>query len=553
MALRIWLPFNGDLTQQGLDDINLTMSSISFENGKLGRCIRLGYSNYFNVPSMVNAKQMTIALWCKINTATSTDYVHAIEWQSTNGTQTHSSRQEFYDDCTHVGFWYQNGGLYDVSVNVGGWKHYAFTVDYENGKSQLYINGTLIKNGTDVDINHYLTGVFKIGDNDLDISMNDVRIYDTILPPLMISEIAKGLILHLPLCNCVPNLADTTKQIIPAQNGSTILVDNGVEIIGEDIDTYFNIPLAQTLLYGEKYTISFECSGLNNNETITFSINGLNNDNSITIKNGLNKLTFVSESDITTNLLVDDIYRHNSPHVILTNFKIEEGEKATKWFFSTNDPSYRLVMDNIEYDVSGYKHNGIKNGDVSNSGDTKRYQTSTLFKSTSSNIIVSGLTTSGFGNSYTISWWAKVSTFSGKMMWGFADGNRLNGIYNGNLWNTGDGSNNPIFTPGTTTQIIQPSINEWHHYVMTGNGFNNYLYVDGELYGQSKTYKPINGTSIYINGYGGAASYAYNDLLISDFRIYAIAFSNSQVKSLYNTPIAFSYDGSLVTYSEIEE
>jgi hypothetical protein len=31
------------------------------------------------------------------------------------------------------------------------------------------------------------------------------------------------------------------------------------------------------------------------------------------------------------------------------------------------------------------------------------------------------------------------------MQWGFVNGsNRLNGIYNGNLWNTGDSSNNPI-------------------------------------------------------------------------------------------------------------
>jgi len=37
------------------------------------------------------------------------------------------------------------------------------------------------------------------------------------------------------------------------------------------------------------------------------------------------------------------------------------------------------------------------------------------------------------------------------MFWGFANGIRLNGMYNGNLWNTGDSSDNPIYNIGTTT------------------------------------------------------------------------------------------------------
>ena len=553
MALRVWLPFNGDLTQQGLDDIDLTLSSTSFENGKLGKCIRLGYSNNFTVSSMVNSKQMTITLWCKVNTAASTNYLHAIGWQSTNGTQTHTSRQEFYDGCTHTGFQYINGGLSNISVSVGSWNHYAFTIDYTSGKSQVYVNGTLQKTGTNADTTHYVNGIFYIGNSGLDISMNDLRIYDDVLPPLMISEISKGLVLHLPLFNYVANLADTTREIIPAQNGSVALIDNGVQITGEDVDTFFSIPLAQTLTSGKKYTLSFECSGLNDDEVLIFGVDGPNSGNELKIKNGINKITFMPVNNITSSLLLDDIYRNNYPQVSLTRFKIDEGSRATEWFFSSNDSLYDLLIDNKEYDVSGYKHNGVKNGSMKNSGDTKRYSTSTLFRSQTANIVVSNLNTIGFSDSYTFSWWAKVTTFSGKMMWGFADGNRLNAIYNGNVLNTGDGTGNPIYTPGTTTQITPPSVDKWHHYVITGNGSNNYLYVDGELYGQSSAYKPINGSTIYINGYGGSSSYAYNDLLISDFRLYAIALSANQVSALYKTPVVFSYNGSLMTQSEVEE
>ena len=82
------------------------------------------------------------------------------------------------------------------------------------------------------------------------------------------------------------------------------------------------------------------------------------------------------------------------------------------------------------------------------------------------------------------------------MFWGFSDGVRLNGMYMGNLWNTGDSSNNPLYNIGTTTQVSVPSINTWHHFVMTGNGTKCYVYLDGQLSAEAKTYKSISGTSI---------------------------------------------------------
>ena len=48
-----------------------------------------------------------------------------------------------------------------------------------------------------------------------------------------------------------------------------------------------------------------------------------------------------------------------------------------------------------------------------------------------------------------------------------------------------------------------------------------FLYVDGVLYGQAKTYKAISGTSIYINGWDSSTSYCSDNTDMSDFRIYA--------------------------------
>ena len=68
---------------------------------------------------------------------------------------------------------------------------------------------------------------------------------------------------------------------------------------------------------------------------------------------------------------------------------------------------------------------------------------------------------------------------------------------------------------------------------MTGNGTKCYVYLDGELWAEAKTYKAISGTSIYINGWTTSTDYSYADVNICDFRIYATALSARDVKSLY--------------------
>ena len=83
---------------------------------------------------------------------------------------------------------------------VGEWNHYAFTIDYETGEANYYINGN--KHGTthtNVDTTHYLRGDFSFGQSGLDLSENDIRIYDHILSPREVKEISKGLVLHYPL------------------------------------------------------------------------------------------------------------------------------------------------------------------------------------------------------------------------------------------------------------------------------------------------------------------------------------------------------------------
>lgn len=194
----------------------------------------------------------------------------------------------------------------------------------------------------------------------------------------------------------------------------------------------------------------------------------------------------------------------------------------------------------IEYDISGYHHDGTVLNSPAAEFDTVRYKNILHINATNQKVKATGITTSGFQNSYTIAWWANfASGQSAAMHWGFSAGTRLNGLYNnGNLWNTGDGSSNPLYAPGTTTQLASNAslAGQWHHWAMTGNGTKCYLYKDGELYGEAKTYKALNCSNVdfYINGWDSGTTYCSSNSKFSDLRIYATALSAVEVKELYD-------------------
>lgn len=133
------------------------------------------------------------------------------------------------------------------------------------------------------------------------------------------------------------------------------------------------------------------------------------------------------------------------------------------------------------------------------------------------------------GNNFSVAWWELSSEFNeSSMPWGVYP---FNPLYSKCL-NTGDGTSNPWYKPGTTTAIDNITNSTWHHFVITGNGSANYLYVDGVKYGQSKTFKGLTGTQLVINGWQLATPYCRNPK-ISNFQIFNVALTDAQVKELY--------------------
>lgn len=214
---------------------------------------------------------------------------------------------------------------------------------------------------------------------------------------------------------------------------------------------------------------------------------------------------------------------------------------------------YRLNdITNGIIDSSGYGHNGEIINSITTTTDTPRYNNCTHMSATNQKIKISNFPTEEFGNSYSFTWWAKISSAT-PMHWGFSDGIRLSGMYTGRLWYTNDGSNNPLYIPGTTTQVTAPSTGVWHHYAMIGDGTTCKVYLDGEFWAQAKNYKAISGTTIYINGWDTSTNYSSNNLSISDFRIYCTPLLDTDIKLLYNIGMKIDNLGQLHTFEFLED
>ena len=82
MSLQIWLPLNGDLTQQGLSNVTITNNGATVDNnGKIGKCYTLnGSSNYIHISNLPNPKNISVAFWMKRNATTNSRQFMFTAW-----------------------------------------------------------------------------------------------------------------------------------------------------------------------------------------------------------------------------------------------------------------------------------------------------------------------------------------------------------------------------------------------------------------------------------------------------------------------------------------
>ena len=209
MSLQLWLPLNGDLTNNGLLENEIIPNNLSYDNsGKIGKCGRFGYGKHIDLGTVSIGKEFSICGWFNIIT-------HNTAWatcvQLYNSDTTLISFGTLYTTTqNYASFNVQKNGTfifdkYNFPFTLNQWSHFCVTV--KDKKVVMYVNGQISYQGDMTDTPLYGEYKLRVGNRFIgsyypDFKLNDFRVYDHCLSPKEVKEISKGLMLHYPLDNC---------------------------------------------------------------------------------------------------------------------------------------------------------------------------------------------------------------------------------------------------------------------------------------------------------------------------------------------------------------
>lgn len=246
--------------------------------------------------------------------------------------------------------------------------------------------------------------------------------------------------------------------------------------------------------------------------------------------------------------------------------KLEEGSVATSWCPNSSDALATTMglNDNIEYDTSGYCNNGTRTGTFSWISDTPKYNVSQYFNNPtgtstlSDKIYISASPNLYLPSAITVGFWFKKEAITRGGLFTTGPATTSTTILAIHDYDSGVkviSSDNTTLSMGSYDSFI-PSTNIWYYYVITFDGTNAKIYINGDLkttksYSGTKTLQNIIDITLGANSAGGVYRSAKG--YYSDFRIYATALSADDVKSLYNNSAYIDNQGNIygAVYEEV--
>lgn len=601
MSLLIWLPLQGDFTNNGLINSLYRSTPVSgnswSDDSKIGgQTLKLTKLQQLLPTSspLSGAKQLSVCYWVKVNTTWTKDWLDGFRWISTNGSSTATGRQEFYTNCTKVGIWYGGGNNSNKNFTPGVWTHIAFTIDYDAGQSKFYRNGTLIATKNDVTTTHYCQGDCYIGDNGVDINQQDVRVYNHILTAVEIKTIAQGLAIHYKLDQGGINwnlLVDTNAPSLEkVKGGGNRYIENQNHTDYTSTIVEIDDPPVPGIRYGQQLSHT----GSNGFHSVVWysgatvsAINGMTHTMSCYAKrlSGTNlkivfeygdgqytnverpmiednewhqySWTFVPNSTYATSN-VTRIYPgglHGNGEVLICGWKFERSDYATPWAPSHSELKDMLVNFDVSrvVDNSGYGNHGIQNGGAQQGGTSPRNNHAyTINNSKTSYIEKTGLNIAHFPLTASI-WFKSTNTspqgsYHQPFMLATDDGKSI-GIYvhNNKQFRAGVTANGSShWGDVTNTNALD---GKWHFCTVTYDGTTLKKYFDGELkesIAVENTGEASRLTKLYI-GSTPSNQYGCTQAQLSDFRLYSTVLLDNEIKMLYNVSASIRKDDSILT------
>lgn len=575
MSLRVWLPLNGDLRNQGLNNISVTNSNVSIDNnGKLGKCYRFETSgSYLEIPKEAMTSfetQCSMCFWFKI-----------LSWNTTYATFVQAglggapwSNYIFgflrYGSSSKCCFSISNGSSYisgnclsTINFQLNTWYHISLI--YKTGHCLIYINGQLNQDySTSVVPDYSKITTITLGKSNTKASyqsnclMNDFRIYDHALSEFEIKRISQGLILHYPLDNRGlgnVNLAYNTKNLSPGASSQVEYKAYKVGLLdvtdGETITISFDLDM--TINTANNYLLVYN-SNKKGPHRIQ-SVLALPNE-SVSVGDHIQKRVSVvtTISDRTTGVTeIEDWIEFYSNYdteneIIINNIKVERGDKATTWSPSPFDDLYTTTLqlnDTSVKDISGFNNNANYNNlngvDFAQVGqalvgtshnftfniDTPIYEVGTNFNHIDNYIIGQSPSLQG----RTVTCWIKFKECDNQVVFIDYKSGCSFGIYNTYV---------PVACKSISYhQCYNKDIfvaNIWYFIAVVRDDDNEKvdLYVNGEKQTpvSSTDYWSSNVSDKLTIGARTNGTTLFNGVM-SDFRIYATKLSEDDIKELY--------------------
>lgn len=569
MSLRVWLPLNGDLKNQGLDDITVTNNGATINsNGKIGSCYSFdGSAHYLQFDkSLTNlyCGEFSWALWVK-----PTDNTRGVLISEYSSTGSSNVALELLSNRVIRVYW--NGSpdwSTGKSITKDVWSHIAVT--RKENALKVYINGILVATKSDANLaNRISTSKIRIGDDyrgGTSVSymgyLNDVRIYDHCLSPAEVKEISRGLVLHYKLDDYIgKNLVNNCKNITTGWGKYTavdsLTYENGrVKAVGASSGSprIYNstvLPYASTREYYTIY-IDYECSsniailGKSSSSTTSLNENGAQT---------IGTVTRIKHIDLGNNHKIDvySWYRLAATDTIksswwmisfavnttlyINSIKVEKGLNANI-FWTPYNIEYPII------DSSGYNNNGIITGELLLNSESPKYKNSTIFNGSS---YIQTISPSSEVKS--ISLWAKWNSIPSGQSVVFVDYKSKIGL---GLMSTGIlcSTNNLNTKTFNKSNIIA---NTWYHFVIVNpDNTNRDLYINGVKQTPTSNTSYWTYTSDYFQlGKRSTTSDGFNGE-ISDFRMYSAILSEEDVRQLYEVSGKIDNIGNIHSY-EFEE
>lgn len=606
MSLRVWLPLNGDLTNNGLSDVVVTNNGATVDNaGKIGKCYYLsGSPNFINTGYSTNigTNDFSIALWIKIPTITTGTYYAICSSKTAGAASVGFGIYWNYSQKKFLWSTADGSGATEIwmvtavdSIVYDKWIHLVMIRNNSDPKKgYFYINGVRYELASVPAIRNIATAPYtlalgKCWSNSyyLKAYYNDFRIYDHALSAKEVKLLSQGLVCHY-------KLSDVTIQqmnncyVYPTFNTSAITggwyhwgLSGHIGTYGQNTDKQYiynkenmyshwvadDEEATQDYLvyqspafeggYRSLVCILKEENGTKIDETIIYPAWNSDDPSSGVAQHKWTSIQYLHDGFYLCK--VDGFKQTGSNDLV--GMYITKGHKVyLSECYLENDrqvSSDIFYNTNIIYDSSGYNNHMTAVGAPIASTDSIRNIYSTHFTNTQYAIANENSNTGWLPTeALTVNLWMYCTTWNNPIS-----------CTEGGGWNFENSSSIrfPVYIRGvgykTANSGVQSStlLNDWHMLTGVFTGTEVKIYIDNELKGNIST-GSTNGISYAANrlciaaeaqGQSPASTAYVGD--ISDVRIYATALSEEDIQELYNAPVSVANTGAMLTQGEFVE